>query len=266
MTDKPGLLARWMRPESRSRRMLLAAAIYLAAAVVFAAVAGPHRLVEHTQFNHYALLADAWLHGRWDLRERPAELRPEQRLRLVPGQDLHQLPAPAGDAHAAAGQALGRGRQLPRRAVHGLAGGAGAGVPVPVAREAAAHRALAAHRDRGRRARAALRVRHGLLLHGGRGHRSGLLRWSSRRRPAPCSRSSRSTPRAPAWRGRWSPARTSAVPPRSAIRADGFFRTDRTRPRNCSRTARSRCIRPGACRCATESNAPARQTARRADR
>jgi hypothetical protein len=71
MTEAPGLLARTLRPESRSRRLALAAAVYLLAAVVFAAVAGPHRLVEHTQYNHYALLADAWLHGRWDLASGP---------------------------------------------------------------------------------------------------------------------------------------------------------------------------------------------------
>jgi hypothetical protein len=39
--------------------------------VVFAAVAGPERLFHHTQFNHYALLADAWLHGRQDLVNGP---------------------------------------------------------------------------------------------------------------------------------------------------------------------------------------------------
>ncbi len=73
MTDKPGpgLIARWTRSESRSRRILLAFAVYVVAAVVYAAVAGPPRLVEHTPFNHYALLADAWLHGRWDLPNGP---------------------------------------------------------------------------------------------------------------------------------------------------------------------------------------------------
>jgi hypothetical protein len=45
--------------------------VYLLAAVVYAAVAGPPRLFEHSQFNHYALLADAWLHGRWDLVNGP---------------------------------------------------------------------------------------------------------------------------------------------------------------------------------------------------
>jgi hypothetical protein len=67
MADKPGTLTKWMRPDSRSRRLILAALVYVVAAGVFAAVAGPQRLTEHTQYNHYALLADAWLHGRWDL-------------------------------------------------------------------------------------------------------------------------------------------------------------------------------------------------------
>lgn len=71
MADKPGTLARWMRPDSRSRRLILAALVYVIAAGVFAAVAGPQRLTEHTQYNHYALLADAWLHGRWDLPTGP---------------------------------------------------------------------------------------------------------------------------------------------------------------------------------------------------
>ena len=59
MADKPGTLTRWMRPDSRSRRLILAALVYVIAAGVYAAVAGPQRLSEHTQYNHYALLADA---------------------------------------------------------------------------------------------------------------------------------------------------------------------------------------------------------------
>jgi hypothetical protein len=70
-TEHPNLYARWMRAGSRSRRLVLAAALYLIASVVYAAVAGPPRLVEHTQYNHYALLADAWLHGRWDIAGGP---------------------------------------------------------------------------------------------------------------------------------------------------------------------------------------------------
>jgi hypothetical protein len=63
--------ARWTLPGTRSRRLLVAAAIYLTCAVVFALVAGKERLAEHTPFNHYAHLADAWLHGRQDLRNGP---------------------------------------------------------------------------------------------------------------------------------------------------------------------------------------------------
>jgi len=39
----------------------------LVCGTTFAVVAGPGRLAEHTAYNHYALLADAWLHGRQDL-------------------------------------------------------------------------------------------------------------------------------------------------------------------------------------------------------
>jgi hypothetical protein len=71
MADGPGLIARSLRPESRSRRILFAAFVYLACTAVYAAVAGPDRLVQHTQYNHYALLADAWLHGRQSLAHGP---------------------------------------------------------------------------------------------------------------------------------------------------------------------------------------------------
>ncbi len=45
--------------------------MYVVAVVVYACFAGPVRLFEHTPFNHYALLADAWLHGRQDLAHGP---------------------------------------------------------------------------------------------------------------------------------------------------------------------------------------------------
>ena len=57
----------WLTPGSRSRRLLLALAIYLACLLVFALMAGD-RLSTHTPYNHFAHLADAWLHGRQDLR------------------------------------------------------------------------------------------------------------------------------------------------------------------------------------------------------
>ncbi|MFO0676717.1 MAG: hypothetical protein U0169_09290 [Polyangiaceae bacterium] len=57
-----------LRPDSDSRRRILAAVVYVVSVVVFLAVAGPPRLTVHTAFNHYAHLADAWAHGRNDLR------------------------------------------------------------------------------------------------------------------------------------------------------------------------------------------------------
>lgn len=56
----------WMTPDTNSRRRLVALGIYVACLVVFALLASD-RLVSHTPYNHYALLADAWLHGRHDL-------------------------------------------------------------------------------------------------------------------------------------------------------------------------------------------------------
>jgi hypothetical protein len=43
------------------------ARVYAVATLVFFVVAGLDRLTQHTSYNHYALQADAWLHGRWDL-------------------------------------------------------------------------------------------------------------------------------------------------------------------------------------------------------
>jgi len=60
-------LRRRLAADTRSRRILLGLVLYLVCGGVFALVAGPPRLSEHTAYNHYALLADAWLHGRQDL-------------------------------------------------------------------------------------------------------------------------------------------------------------------------------------------------------
>ncbi len=49
------------------RRVGFAAGLYLLSTLVFFAFAGKARLTEHTPFNHYAHLADAWLHGRTNL-------------------------------------------------------------------------------------------------------------------------------------------------------------------------------------------------------
>src|SRR5689334_7339242 len=58
-------------PGSLRRRLVLALGIYVACTVVFFACAPRQVLTEHTIANHYALLADAWLHGRLDLGHPP---------------------------------------------------------------------------------------------------------------------------------------------------------------------------------------------------
>jgi hypothetical protein len=63
-------LTRWLSPDTRSRRILVGLGIYVATVVVFAILAGD-RLLTHTPYNHYALMADAWLHGRHDLGGAP---------------------------------------------------------------------------------------------------------------------------------------------------------------------------------------------------
>lgn len=52
----------------RTRRTLqLAAFVYAAVTLVCLLGTAPARLARHTEYNHFALLADAWLHGRLDL-------------------------------------------------------------------------------------------------------------------------------------------------------------------------------------------------------
>jgi hypothetical protein len=49
----------------------LALAVYVWCTVVYFACAPRELVTQHTKYNHYALLADAWLHGRLDLGHPP---------------------------------------------------------------------------------------------------------------------------------------------------------------------------------------------------
>src|SRR5260221_3390881 len=64
-------LARVSVPGSRRRRLALAVLVYVVCTVVYFACAPRQLWTEHTQYNHYALLADAWLHGHLDLGHPP---------------------------------------------------------------------------------------------------------------------------------------------------------------------------------------------------
>ena len=57
----------WLPPEGAKRRLALAVAVYLVATVVYWLFAAPETLAAHTPYNHFALQAEAWLHGRTDL-------------------------------------------------------------------------------------------------------------------------------------------------------------------------------------------------------
>ncbi len=64
-------LAGFLVPGSLRRRVVLAIGVYVACTAVYFLCAPRQLLTEHSQFNHYALLADAWLHGRLDLGHPP---------------------------------------------------------------------------------------------------------------------------------------------------------------------------------------------------
>lgn len=63
--------SKWFAKDSPRRRLLLGALLYLVCTAVFFSTAARDRILEHTPYNHYALLADAWLHGQLDLRGPP---------------------------------------------------------------------------------------------------------------------------------------------------------------------------------------------------
>src|ERR1700733_10762246 len=71
MTSPSSFFEGFTVPDSRKRRLAIAAAIYAVCTIVYLLFAARQVLTEHTPYNHYALLADAWLHGRQDLANGP---------------------------------------------------------------------------------------------------------------------------------------------------------------------------------------------------
>jgi hypothetical protein len=64
-------MSRILAPGARSRRVLVGVAIWAICTAVFFACASRERILQHTPYNHFALLADSWLHGRLDIRGSP---------------------------------------------------------------------------------------------------------------------------------------------------------------------------------------------------
>jgi hypothetical protein len=57
--------------ESRARRVWIAVAIYCVVVATCFAMSPRNRVFEHTPYNHFALLAEGWLHGSLDLAREP---------------------------------------------------------------------------------------------------------------------------------------------------------------------------------------------------
>lgn len=64
---------RFQAADPRARRLLCALAIYTGTTLLLMACAAPGVLREHTPYNHFALLAEAWLKGRLDLSGAPPD-------------------------------------------------------------------------------------------------------------------------------------------------------------------------------------------------
>lgn len=60
-------LSQWLAAPDRRCRLRLAALVYCVFVAVVALVSPPELFTTHTQFNHFALQAEAWLAGRLDL-------------------------------------------------------------------------------------------------------------------------------------------------------------------------------------------------------
>src|SRR5262245_25933871 len=63
--------ARALGRGTRARRLVWALAIYTGTTLVLLACASSDLLRTHTPYNHFALQAEAWLHGRLDLGGAP---------------------------------------------------------------------------------------------------------------------------------------------------------------------------------------------------
>ena len=71
-----------------TRRRKIAVGIWLAATIAFAITAPTGFASKHTSFNHFALMAEAWLHGRLDLGGPPPD--------YTQGNDFAVLGEPGG--------------------------------------------------------------------------------------------------------------------------------------------------------------------------
>src|SRR5437667_5906210 len=57
--------------DGRRRRLLIGTGIYVVVVAILFATIPRNRILEHTAYNHFALLAESWLHGRLDIGGAP---------------------------------------------------------------------------------------------------------------------------------------------------------------------------------------------------
>jgi hypothetical protein len=77
----------------RGRRWITALGAYVFLLIVYAATAGRERLTAHTQFNHFAVLAEAWLNGTLDLGKDPPDHAQSNDFALYDGKWYVPFPA-----------------------------------------------------------------------------------------------------------------------------------------------------------------------------
>lgn len=74
------------------RRRLVAVGLYLLTTLLYFATTARERLAAHTDFNHFALLADAWLHGRLDLGGPPPAYSGNNDFAVIDGRYFISFP------------------------------------------------------------------------------------------------------------------------------------------------------------------------------
>lgn len=82
----------WLRSD-RGRLWLDSVGCYLVLLVVYAVIAGPDRLFTHTPYNHFALLAEAWLDGKLHLAGSPPDYAQGNDFALYRGKWYVPFPA-----------------------------------------------------------------------------------------------------------------------------------------------------------------------------
>jgi hypothetical protein len=78
--------------DPRRRTLLYALGVYAVVTAVFALTSPPEIFATHTQYNHFALLAEGWLHGHLDLGGPPPDYTQHNDFALFDGRWFVSFP------------------------------------------------------------------------------------------------------------------------------------------------------------------------------